>query len=256
MKRRSFVAAAAFAGTASRSFAGSDSKRALFELRWFHMRTGKQAERTRTFLEKHFAPAAQRAGIGPNGFFGVSVGPQAPSVLAVLSYPSFADMGESLDRLAADKAYAAAAAEFDSTPELNYIRAESSLLKAFATTPRMEVPAPAKSPRLLELRTYEAPSFTGLGRKIGMFDNGEIAIFRRTGLLPVFFGEAIAGANLPNLTYMVAFDDMAQRAKAWGTFANDPEWLKLRATPGLADAEVVSNISNALLSPLPFSAVR
>ncbi len=89
-----------------------------------------------------------------------------------------------------------------------------------------------------------------------MFDDGEIAIFRRTGLLPVFFGETIVGRNMPNLTYMVAFDDLAARENNWRTFANDPEWLKLRATPGLSDAEIVSNISNYLVRPTPFSDIR
>jgi hypothetical protein len=30
----------------------------------------------------------------------------------------------------------------------------------------------------------------------------------------------------------------------------------LRAQPGLSDAEIVSNISNAILRPLPFSPIR
>ena len=36
----------------------------------------------------------------------------------------------------------------------------------------------------------------------------------------------------------------------------DPEWQKLRATPGLTDPEIVSNISNSILRPLAFSPIR
>jgi hypothetical protein len=89
-----------------------------------------------------------------------------------------------------------------------------------------------------------------------MFDDGEIAIFRRLGLTPVFFGQTLIGANMPNLTYMLAFDNLAAREKAWQAFAQDPEWQKLRAQPGLSDAEIVSNISNSILRPLPGSDIR
>ena len=89
-----------------------------------------------------------------------------------------------------------------------------------------------------------------------MFEDGEIAIFRRLGMKVVFFGSAFAGANLPNLTYMLGYDDLAHRDKVWKAFGADPEWQKMRVLPGLSDAEVVSNISSILLRPLPFSPVR
>jgi hypothetical protein len=89
-----------------------------------------------------------------------------------------------------------------------------------------------------------------------MFDDAEIKIFRRCGMLPVFFGETLIGRNLPNLTYMLAYDDLAARDKVWKMFGADPEWQKLRSTPGLTDPEIVSNISNAILRPLPFSPIR
>ena len=46
------------------------------------------------------------------------------------------------------------------------------------------------------------------------------------------------------------------RDKLWRAFASDPEWQKLRALPGNADSEIVSNISNSILRPLPFSQIR
>src|SRR5438094_345521 len=91
--------------------------------------------------------------------------------------------------------------------------------------------------------------------KIKMFNEGEIAIFRRTGLRPVFFGETLIGSRLPNLTYMLTFDSIEQRDRNWSAFVADPEWKKLSATPGYTDAETVSNISNVLLSPAPYSQI-
>ena len=51
-------------------------------------------------------------------------------------------------------------------------------------------------------------------------------------------------------------DDLAAREKNWRAFATSPEWKKLSSTPGLSDAEIVSNISNALLTPLAGSVIR
>jgi hypothetical protein len=66
----------------------------------------------------------------------------------------------------------------------------------------------------------------------------------------------VFGVNQPSLTYMLAFYDLTAREKAWSAFGKDPEWQKLRVTPGLTDPEIVSNISNAILRPLAFSQIK
>jgi hypothetical protein len=134
---------------------------------------------------------------------------------------------------------------------------ESSLMRAFDGHPAITVPKPLeKGNHIFELRTYEANNVKAVKRKIKMFNDGESAIFQRLGMQPVFFGETIVGRNLPNLTYMLTYDDFAARDRMWGAFGRDPEWQKLRAQPDLADALIVSNISNAILRPLAFSPIR
>jgi hypothetical protein len=88
-----------------------------------------------------------------------------------------------------------------------------------------------------------------------MFNVGELAIFRRAGLQPVFFGETLIGPKLPNLTYVLVYEDMAAHDKHWGAFGADPEWKKLSSTPGYTDPEIVSNISNLYLRPTPYSQI-
>jgi hypothetical protein len=89
-----------------------------------------------------------------------------------------------------------------------------------------------------------------------MFGDGEIDIFRRVGMTPVFFGQTIVGPRMPNLTYMLAFDDLAAREKLWNVFSADPEWQKMRNGPDTTNPEIVSNITNVILRPLPFSPIR
>jgi hypothetical protein len=238
---------ASAAGVSASLASGASDAVRLIELRYYRMRNGAQVQRTTVFLEQHFAPAARRAGIGPCGLFNGAIAQDSPSILCVLGYASFAAMGAAAAKFAADKEYTEASDEYNSGPGLNYIRIESSLLRAFDSTQSIDF-APHGA---FELRTYESTNAATLKRKIGMFEQGgEVAIFRRTGINPVFFGETIFGRNMPNLTYMVAFDDLAARAKAWSAFGADPDWQKLKAQPGLGDAEIVSNISNSIWSPL------
>lgn len=254
MTRRNLMTApAAFALPAAGAV-----RNAIFELRTYFLRTGPQVQRTADFLGKHFLPAAQRAGAGPSGFFSAIIAEQSPFVLVVTSYPSLAAMETASEKMAADKEFQQGFDGYNSMTEPSYIRMESSLLRAFDSIPSMEIPPveAGRPPRIFELRTYEAHNVKASKRKIKMFDDAEIAIFRRCKMRPVFFGETIVGRNLPNLTYMLAFDDMTARDQAWRTFGADPEWQKLRAQPGLTDPEIVSNISNAILRPLPFSPVR
>ncbi len=238
--------------------AAAPAKKCLIELRYIRMRNGPENQRQRaTEFLKAYLPAAKRAGIGPVGIFSGAIAEGGPFLLVLKSYPGFAEMEAALAKLEADADYGKAVAAWYGGG-LPYVRQEASLLRAFDAMPAVAVPPAGgrKTSRLFELRVYESANFTTLARKIQMFEQGEIDIFHRLGLLPVFFGQTLFGRNLPNLTYLVAHDDWAARERNWQTFGDDPEWKKLRAQPAYADPELVSNISNALLSPLPFSEIR
>jgi len=257
MKRRSFLSVPAGAALLAGPAAAA-GKRCFFELRYYHMRSGPQLDRTTRYLQHGWLPAAQRAGIGPLGFFNAVIAPQSPFILSLASYPSLAALEAAREKLATDKEFQTALDEYNSTTELSYIRMESSLLYAFPSMPAIEIPPAGENhaAHIFELRTYESPNEKASDRKVKMFDDAEIAIFRRSGMLPVFFGQTIVGANQPSLTYMLAFSDLATRDKAWSAFGKDPDWQKLRVTPGLTDPEIVSNITNAIIKPLAFSPVR
>jgi len=254
MHRRQFVASAASASLAAMPLAAAQQN-AFIELRYYHMRTGSQTQRTNDFLSHHFLPAATRVGIGPLGFFGAVIAEGSPFTLVLASYPSAAAFADSIARLAADKEFQHAFDEYNSNTDLNYIRMENSLLRAFDVQPQVEVSGGERPSRIFEMRTYESNNVKAAQRKIKMFNEGEAAIFKKLGMAPVFFGETLVGRNLPNLTYMLSFENMAARDKLWAAFGSDPDWLKMRAQPEYADAEIVSNISNAILRPLEFSPI-
>lgn len=207
------------------------------------------------FLEKAALPAVQRSGAAAVGFFASQLAPDSPFVLALTSYPTLAAYEAAQGKLSADNAYQNALKSFNSAPGLRFLRYETTLFRAFSGFPT--VSPGSKSPgRLFELRTYESDDSSSLNEKIRMFNEGEISIFQKTGLDPVFFGETIFGSKQPNLTYMLGYDDWNARDANWKKFLAHPEWVKLRATPGWSDAEIVSNISSMFLRALPFSPIR
>ena len=53
----------------------------------------------------------------------------------------------------------------------------------------------------------------------------------------------------------LGIENMAGREKSWSSFSSDPEWQKLRATPGYSDADIVSNITTIFLRPAAYSQI-
>jgi hypothetical protein len=226
----------------------------VYELRMYTLKKDKQPI-LESYLREAFLPALKRLGMGPIGVF-VEKGEPPVKVYVLVVYSSADEAVCVSTRLARDAAYRRAALEYLDAPASDpvYSRIESSLLVPIESMPRLEKPDTSK-PRLLNLRIYESHNERAAKKKIEMFNQGELAIFRRVGLNPVFFAETVIGSALPNLTYMLVFSDEASRDAAWNRFRDDAEWKKLRAIPEYADKEIVSRITNKILSPMTFSEI-
>jgi hypothetical protein len=259
MKRRSFIksslAALGTSAVAAAAFGAEQKGKELYELRVYSLAAGKQPVLDR-YLGGAYLPALKRAGGGPVGVFWEDADKGQRKAYVLTVHPSADHVAALPARLAADAEYQKAAAEYLSAPATDpvYSRIESSLLLPIEGMPRLDRPD-ASRPRLLNLRIYESHNERAAAKKIEMFNTGELAIFRRVGLTPVFFGATVAGALMPNLTYMLVFPDDPGRTAAWSRFVKDPEWLKLKATPGYADKEIVSHITNKVLTPAPYSEI-
>lgn len=264
MNRRNFVTTAGMAGvapvlaTASTSQAPSANAQ-YFELRHYSYATRSSAHRQKVsdYLKDAAIPAWNRHGIEDVGVFSVVYGPNAPSLYVLLPHPNLDSVASLRARLAADEAFQKAGASFLDAELMNpaFVRVESSLMKAFEGMPRIAVPSGAATneARIFELRIYESHSEPSAIRKVEMFNKGEIDIFHKTGLTPVFFGESIIGSLLPNLTYMLTFKDLNDRDESWGKFIQHPDWKKMSSDPYYADT--VSNITSIILRPMPFSQI-
>jgi hypothetical protein len=261
MKRRDFLKTSSIAGGAVlSSFAGSDvlaqePPREFYELRTYEMQTGNRKAILNDYLEKACIPALNRLGSKPVGVFTVLSGSNSLDLFVLVPHASLESFLAAPARLAADAEYQKAAAPYLAASIDNpaYTRFESTLLWAFKGVPRLRVPAETagNKPRIFELRIYDSHSETAALKKID--EGGEIGIFDRVGLRPVFFGQTLVGRRQPNLVYLTVHQDMAAREKTWEDFRNSPDWKALSSNP--AYANTVSATTVVFLRPAAYSQI-
>ena len=259
MNRREFLATGVAGLAATNLASGSEglhpaAQRQFFEWRQYHLRTGDPKNRVGDFYKNVGIAAMNRAGVKTVGVFNPVYGPSMPTLHVLLVHDSLESVVNAHARLLADPELRQKGAAFiDATlSDPAFVRYESTLMVAFTHMPAIE--PPTFKERIFELRTYESHSVKSGKKKIEMFnEGGEIGIFKKTGLNPVMFGETIIGPSLPNLTYMLAFKDMADRDQRWQVFRDDPAWKKLSADPAYKDT--VSNITDVILRPTDYSQI-
>jgi hypothetical protein len=262
MNRRDFLKSSAVAASSAALVSGpsavaaDDSQRQYYELRLYHVARGAKTEAFDHFYKDAAIPALKRAGVDRVGVFAPAAEQENPAMYVLIAYPSLDSIMTTQEKLLDDAELKKAGADFLNCPATDpaYARVDISLMVAFSGMPKLEPPSLGPS-RVYELRTYESHSTKANFKKVEMFNRWEIAIFRRTGLTPVFFGQNRIGANLPSLTYMLAFENQAAHDKAWATFIADDEWKKVSKTPGFTDPEIVSKINRVFLRPTAYSEI-
>jgi hypothetical protein len=252
MKRRKFVYSSIAAGTlpflasSQSSEVNLQTEKELYELRTYEVRFRANQQLLKDYLKDVLKPSLIQQGVNHVMILGEYGMSDPANIHVLLSYPS-ADVYMKAQSLQTDMGYLSLAAGYNAlAPEdALYNRYSSSLLLAFDGMPNMKEPLEEAS--IFELRSYEGYSEDAVRRKIKMFNEGEIDIFLKTGLNPVFFGEMIAGPYRPCLTYMLYFRDMEERDENWKKFVPHPDWKELSSKEEYANT--VSNIRRIFLTP-------
>jgi hypothetical protein len=230
--------------------------REWYELRRYEIETEQQKAGFDKYMGGAALPAFNRLAVKPVGVFYPSEG--LGPIYVLLPHRSFVSFISLAQKLGEDKEYLEKGAEFLNAPadKPAYKNMEAQLLAAFQGMPQIETPTDAPG-RIFQLRTYESPSEKAGLKKIEMFNTAEIAVFRKVGLHPVFFGQTVAGAKMPSLTYMLGFKDMEESKANWKKFGADPDWQKLRARPEYLDKEIIrkNGIANLYLKPASYSQI-
>ena len=275
LQRRAFLkttlAASASAALASHLNAASGTPagagREFYDLRAYRLKPGASSALLDGYLEKALFPALEKRGIKNVGAFteldvnkpAATSTPKADSpVWVLIPHPSMDSFVSVSAELNADPALQKAGAAYMEVPKANpaFDRLDSWLLLAFKAMPKLEVPAFSKNKtatRVFEMRDYESHSELKALSKMAMFNEGEIPLMKDLGMSPVFFGQAIAGPNLPHLRYITCGPDLATHLANWKKFPTDPRWVKMKDLPQYADN--TSKNTARFLTPRPYSVI-
>jgi hypothetical protein len=107
---------------------------------------------------------------------------------------------------------------------------------------------------IYELRVYRCMPGR-LPALLSRFQHHTLRIWEKHGIRQAGFWTTLIGRSSQVITYMLAWDSMADREKRWQAFLADPEWIAV-ATETEKEGQLVQNISSELLAPVAFSAVK
>jgi hypothetical protein len=219
----------------------------------YYLRNGTQLPRIHDFFSQGLLPAAAFLS-GPKIFLEALVAPHMPQVASIIGFESLAQIETFRGRLDEDTGYRKAFAAWERAAEPPYEHYQQILLRATPYHPSA-APSRAKTPRIFELRVYHSPTWRQLAALHDRFAGPEIKIFHRVGVHPVLYTETVIGPNMPNLTYLIPFEDLAARDKAWTAFGADPEWIKVRKESIDAHGQISAVIQISLFRATAYSPV-
>ena len=207
-------AAGSLAGLSAVTDSQANKRSWVLSLETFRVSHADQMARLQTYLGGTFLPYLAQVHRGPKMFLEAIVAPHTPQALVVTAFPSFDEMIDIRNKVAAHPGIQRARADMES--------GESQILVTTADSLRFHDGPDRRRGGIFELRSYHALAWRD---KPPASAN---AAFRRAGIHPILTASA-AGEHLPRFTYLVPFESLAVRQEVWARLDADSEWSGLEA---------------------------
>ncbi len=107
---------------------------------------------------------------------------------------------------------------------------------------------------IYELRVYRCVPGR-LPALLNRFETATLKLWEKHGIRQAGFWTTVIGESNNDLTYLLAWESMAEREAKWPAFVGDPEWVAAR-NASEADGPIVETVSNQFLAPTTFSSVK
>src|SRR6516225_9062525 len=107
---------------------------------------------------------------------------------------------------------------------------------------------------IYELRVYHCLP-NRLPALLKRFENHTLRVWEKHGIRQAGFWTTAIGESNHDLTYLLAWESLAEREKKWAAFQSDPEWIAARADSE-KDGPILTSFSNSILQPTSFSSVK
>jgi NIPSNAP len=223
----------------------------------FYLKNGTQLPRIHDFLSKTAIPSVRKMHDGPIIALEALVAAHMPQVALITGFTSLEQLWNVHGQMISNKDLLAGYHAWEDGPEPPFESQTNILLQAAEYSPEIVAKSEErKTPRVFELRVYHSPTASQLMALHERFAGPEIKIFHRSGVHPLFYSSTVFGPAVPNLTYLIPFDSLANREKAWAAFGADPEWVKVRAESIAKHGQISSTIQISLYKATPYSPVQ
>jgi len=244
-------------GAARPAGAAGEKRTGFYVLETYYLQQGAQVARMHYYFSKVAMPAFRRANFtGPVIYLESLIAPHMPQMLAIYGFQSLDDVWNLHTRMHQDSETVKMFEQWDAG-EPGFDQTSSVLLQAADYSPEIVAAAePAKTPRVFELRVYHSPTWHQLKALHERFAGPEIQIFHRTGVNPILYSSTMIGPNMPNQTYVIPFENLAAREKAWEAFGADPEWVKVRKDSIEKHGQISAVIQISLFKATAYSPIR
>lgn len=107
---------------------------------------------------------------------------------------------------------------------------------------------------IYELRIYDCcpGRLPALNKR---FEDVTLKLWEKHGIRQAGFFTTVIGPSSHRLTYLLAWESLAEREKKWTAFQNDPEWIAKRADSE-KDGPILNNVESSILAPTAYSSVK
>ena len=107
---------------------------------------------------------------------------------------------------------------------------------------------------IYELRVYHCLPGR-LPALVKRFETATLRLFEKHGIRQAGFWTVAIGESNHDLIYILQWESLADRDKKFASFLADPEWLDARRKSE-EDGPLVASISNTIMNPTAFSALK
>jgi hypothetical protein len=228
MHRREFVQAMAGLGVTAAAQALQERKPKFFTLDAWQIKSGTQQTRMADWLGNSLIPALAKQNAGPIVALEAVFAPSVPEIKLFVGYDSFAQIEAVQNKIGADPALKASWGKIEAS-ESPFESRMSSILETTSYSPAVAEPKVEK-PRYYEVRIYHASTEWQLRAINDRFTSATMRLFHAHGIEPLFLTTTRFGSNMPNVTYLIPWDSLAAREKAWDAFNVIPIGSRLART--------------------------
>jgi len=227
----------------------------LYTFEQYFLKNSSQGSRLHGWLEEAWLPAYSRLTDKRAVLvMDAVVADHMPQVAVVAEWDSFEQWQDSRASMRDDADMRAALGYWEDHHEPPYEHFTQSLLESTSYSPVLK--PGGEKPHVFELRVYHAPTYRQLGALHDRFEDPEIAIFHRCGILPILYTSALFGPLMPNLIYFTPFESLAAREAAWTKFQADEEWVRVRTESIAEHGQVNAFFKVAMYKAAAYSPVK